>query len=242
VKNARPQAENAREGDSSPMSSPSPTSPSLPPSPSLRTAWICVNGILTNPGDAEGWTDRAVTWLNLHTAGKAEKFEYAAGALTRRLRQAWRAEAIARMASFYIRGGYDVVLIGHSNGADLIERVLPLLWPATVKSVHLFAPACDGHALAHALIEGAQLGTLHLYGSANDRALRVAHLSQKLFGWLGLGYGDLGLNVDEFAGRTPNAYAHRDDRQNHSSWFERGESFERTMRQIIANESATLHA
>mgnify|MGYP000872942036 CR=1 FL=1 len=35
----------------------------------------------------------------VRTAGKAEKFEYATGALTRRLRQQWRAEAIARMAS-----------------------------------------------------------------------------------------------------------------------------------------------
>lgn len=207
-----------------------------------RRAWICINGILTNPGDAEGWTDRAVTWLNLHTEGKAEKFEYATGALTRRLRQAWRAEAIARMCSFYIRGGYEVVLIGHSNGADLIERVLPLLWPATVHSAHLFAPACDGDKLRHALIEGAQLGTLHLYGSANDRALQLAALTQRFLGIVGLGYGDLGRRVEAFAGTTPRTVAHNDDSQGHGTWFTRGEPFERTMRAIVENDASTFTA
>jgi hypothetical protein len=204
--------------------------------------WICINGILTRPGDAEGWTDRAVTWLNLHTSGKAEKFEYAAGILTRRLNQCWRAEAIARMASFYIVEGYEVSLIAHSNGGDLVERVLGLLWPAKIVSAHLFAPACDGVALAHAVIEGEQLGALHLYGSANDGALKLARVSRRLVGWAGLGYGDLGLRVREFAQRTPNAFDHEDNRQSHSSWFARGESFERTMRQIVANDAAYFHA
>lgn len=203
---------------------------------SARVAFICVNGILTNPGDAEGWTDRAVTWLNLRTAGKAEKFEYATGALTRRLRQQWRAEAIARMASFYIAGGYQVVLIGHSNGCDLIGRVLSQLWPAKVRSAHLFAAATDAAAFSHALDEE-QLGGLFLYGSAHDQALRVAALSRRLFGWAGLGYGDLGRRpeIGGLLGRSA-VLSHRDDTQGHGTWFERGEPFERTMRLLLRHE------
>lgn len=210
---------------------------------SARIAWICVNGILTNPGDAEGWTDRAVTWLNLRTAGKAEKFEYAAGAITRRIRQQWRAEAIARMAAFYITGGFEVVFVAHSNGCDLVARVLAQLWPAKIRSAHLFAAATDGDALAHAINEQ-QLGTLHLYGSANDGAMKLAAVSRRAFGWLGLGYGDLGGRVEEFAAYhnggaalvPPAIFAHRDDSHSHGSWFARGESFERTMRAILAHE------
>jgi hypothetical protein len=200
-----------------------------------RIVFICINGILTNPGDADGWTDRAVTWLNLHTAGKAEKFEYACGALTRRLRQDWRAQAIARMARFYAEAGFQIVLIAHSNGADLVERVLGLLWPDEIRAAHLIAPACDGEQLAHSLDVG-QLGALHLYGSENDSALHAARISRAFFGWLGLGYGDLGLRVLPFAHEHPRAIAHDDHTQSHSSWFERGESFERTMRAIITHE------
>lgn len=202
--------------------------------PAAPTAYICINGILTNPGDAEGWTDRAVTWLNLHTPGKAEKFEYAAGPLTRRLRQDWRAQAIARMAGFYITAGYEVQLIAHSNGGDLTERVLDLLWPAQIQAAHLFAPACDGKRLAHALEVG-QLGHLALYGSPNDLALRGAAVSGRLLRWIGLGYGDLGRRVAAFAAEHPRTVAHEDPTKGHGTWFARGENFERTMRLIVGH-------
>jgi hypothetical protein len=34
--------------------------------------YILINGILNWPGESDGWTDRGVTWLNLHTEAKAE--------------------------------------------------------------------------------------------------------------------------------------------------------------------------
>lgn len=209
--------------------------------PAANVRFLCVNGILTNPGDADGWTDRAVTWLNVRTDGKAEKFEYAAGVLTRRFLQSWRAGGIAKMAGYYIAKGCEVVLIGHSNGCDLVARVLDILAPAKIRSVHLFAAATDGKSLSRALADR-QLGALHLYGSANDRALMLAAVSKALLGWAGLGYGDLGLHVRFFAamnnpiGGMPIVFPHQDDTQDHSSWFERGEPFERTMRAIVANE------
>jgi len=197
--------------------------------------WICINGILNRPGDSEGWTDRAVTWLHVRTADKAEKFEYAAGPLTRRLRQGWRAEAIAKMAGYYLRGGFRLSFIAHSNGAALVERVLPLLGGRDVASCHLFAPACVGDVLADA-VRSRQIGSLHLYGSANDRALKLARISSRLLGWAGLGYGDLGIRIKPFAAEVPRTFAHQDDEQGHGTWFARGATFERTMQRIQIND------
>lgn len=214
------------------------------------TVWVCINGILTLPEDSEGWTDRAVTWLQTRTAAKAEKWEYAAGALTRRLRQQARAEKIARMLGYYQRAGYECVLAGHSNGCDLIARVLALrgregCFGAPVRAVHLVAAAADWDDFARALARG-DVGRVHLYGSRSDRALRIAAVSEKLLGWAGLGYGSLGLEGEQralaenraalAAGRRPRVFDHSDDRMGHSTWFTRGENFERTMRAILAHE------
>lgn len=197
--------------------------------------WIAVNGILSWPGDSDGWTDRAVTWLHIHTDSRAEKWEYTAGVATRRIHQGDRADAIATMVRFYVGAGYEVSFIAHSNGADIVERVLELIAPIRIRTVHLVAAASDGERLKRAIADG-QVGWVHLYGSANDRALKLAATSTKLLGWLGLGYGSLGLNVDDAAAHMRRTTAHRDDSQGHSSWWRRGYDFERTMRLIRANE------
>jgi hypothetical protein len=194
--------------------------------------FICVNGILTAPGDSDGWTDRAVTWLHTRTAFRAEKFEYACGAITRRLRQQWRAEAIARMTDFYFRASYDVNFVGHSNGCDLIARVMALRPDAEFGSVHLFAAATDWSAL-----EGAQFRRAFLYVSANDRALQLAGLTRRLGGWAGLGYGTLGREVPAVASTDPRVAVARRDDFGHSTWFERGERFETTMQLLTLHEN-----
>lgn len=210
--------------------------------PARRRVWICINGILTRPGDAEEWTDRAVTWLHLHTGDQAEKFEYAAGPLTRRLRQSWRADAISRMAEYYLRAGYEVSFVAHSNGADLVERVLATLRHARFRSAHLFAPACVGEVLRDAVTQfsfsRAELGALHLYGSPHDRALALAGLSRRLLGWAGLGYGDLGCRLGPWR-ELPRVHVHEDPAQGHSSWFARGLPFETTMFRLLENDRSS---
>lgn len=201
--------------------------------------FICVNGVLTRPGDAEGWTDRAVTWLQTQFPSqpvKAEKFEYASGVITRRLRQAARAAAIAKMVGYYHRAGFRLVLVGHSNGCDLIARVLELV-AAPINSAHLFAAAAEGEDFARALKER-RLGVLHLYGSRHDKALKLAALSRALLGWAGLGYGSLGREATEFvqAHDDGRVFDHSDHDFGHSDWWERGDNFERTMRQLVVNE------
>lgn len=203
-----------------------------------KRVFILVNGILTNPGATDGWTDRGVTWLNLHTEGKAEKFEYACGALTRRLRQQQRAEAIARMCAFYQDDDYYITLIGHSNGCDLISRVLKLIRHTPDTNVHLFAPAADADVFERAADQWLQ--RVCLYVSANDQALKWGGYTRKLFGWAGLGYGSLGREVPASFEQNQRCAVTRRDDYGHSTWFERGENFESTMRLLLENESTLL--
>ena len=202
-----------------------------------RTAYIAINGILTNPGDAEGWTDRFVTWINtrLPDGVVAEKFEYFTHALTRRLKQRERADAIAKKIGYYRRAGYRVVLVSHSNGGDLTARVLNDAG-VEINSAHLFAPATDDELIAQAIREGA-IKRVHIYGSRNDGALKFARATRPLIGWAGLGYGSLGLRGRELAALFPDVVKdHSNDVFGHGTWFQRGQIFEDTMRLLAANE------
>jgi hypothetical protein len=202
-----------------------------------RRVVICVNGILTRPGAGDGWTDRSVTWLNTRTTVKAEKFEYACGAITRRWRQKRRAYAIARMVGYYYRAGFAITLVGHSNGCDLIARVIANCERIHFASVHLFAAAADWAPFSLALHAG-RVSRVFLYVSANDRALQLAGVSRTLFGWAGLGYGNLGREVPAAAEATAGCTVIRQDEYGHSTWFERGDRFESTMRLLVANEQS----
>lgn len=206
-----------------------------------RTAYIAINGILTNPGDAEGWTDRFVTWINtrLPDGVVAEKFEYFTHALTRMLKQRERADAIAKKVGYYRRAGYRVVLVSHSNGGDLTARVLNDAG-VEIDSAHLFAPATDDELIAQAIREGA-VKRVHIYGSKNDIALKFAKATCPLIGWLGFGYGSLGLRGHELATQFPAVVKdHSNDAYGHSTWFQRGAIFEETMKLIAANERDDL--
>jgi pimeloyl-ACP methyl ester carboxylesterase len=200
-----------------------------------RTCYIAINGIRTNPGDAEGWTDRFVTWINtrLPDGVVAEKYEYYTSALLRRMRQRQRADEIAKKVGYYRRAGYRMVLVGHSNGADLIARVLEACG-AEIDAAHLISPAADDEAFADA-IRDKLLRRLHIYGSPNDGALKFATLTRPLIGWLGLGYGSLGLRGAQFAALFPDiVHDHTDPSCGHSTWLQKGSRFEALMQAIAS--------
>lgn len=202
-----------------------------------RTCYIAINGIRTRPGDAEGWTDRFVTWINtrLPDGVVAEKFEYYCSALLRRFRQRKRADEIAKKVGYYRRAGYRIVLVGHSNGCDLIARVLEACG-AEVDAAHLISPAADEEDFADAIREGL-IRRIHIYGSRNDVALRFARGTRPLLRWLGLGYGSLGLRGREFAMLFPEVVKdHSDDACGHSTWLQRGEKFEKLMQALKHND------
>ena len=183
--------------------------------------YLFINGILTLSNGRDAWPDRAVTWVESHYGQLAEKFEYFTDALTRRLFQRARVSECARLLAQY--GGQDLILVGHSNGADIVCRLLAAYPEIEIKQIHLLAAAAEAdferNGLNHALLTG-RLGTVHLYGSRNDTALKLAQMTEWLR-FLGLGYGALGRtgprNVDDrVTHRVKETW--RDD-FDHGTWF-----------------------
>jgi hypothetical protein len=210
------------------------------------TVFICINGIKTRPGRDDGWTDRAVTELMTQGLGRklpiyAEKYEYFTLASTRRFRQQARAAAIAAIVHAWCWRGAHIVLVAHSNGGDLAERVIELCPYVPFKSVHLFAPAADGEILSRALANG-QVGHAYLHGQTNDPALKLGRISRRLLGWAKLGYGDLGLRVKAFAEANFRCTADESDAADHGIWLEPGSPFRCTINQMIEREFPPVQA
>lgn len=222
----------------------------MPQNPSACV--ILVNGILTAPGSAHAWTDRGVTILNTRYPWiRAEKLEYLAGPLTRRIQQRERVENLCEMISAYTRAGYPVHLVGHSNGADIICRALgdiSRFWKPSVvhnvHSVHLIAAATERDGDKNNLtwymdIQGNR-PSVHLYRGGRDRALRFARLTGHLLRPFGLGYGTLGLEgpsnmpADWYGTRLIDHYQ---DDYGHGTWFHPA-VLERTLT-TIANSIAS---
>lgn len=158
---------------------------------------VFINGILTAPGDSEGWTDRAVTWTHLHSSYRAEKLEYFTGALTRRLFQQRRAEKFARMLERYAAAGFTFSLVGHSNGCDLALRVAHILSGARrIRHLHLVAAAAEADfdkSDLNGLLRDGTVERVQIYASSADKALGFARLTSAPLRLIGLGYGSLGL-------------------------------------------------
>jgi len=153
-----------------------------------------INGILTLPGAAQGWTDRAVTLAHLHLGLHAEKLENFTGVLTRMLYQDQRAEFVARIIDKYLERGWTVCLRGHSNGCDIIRRAL-FRTMAPVEAVQLIAPAVDPDFERNGFNQllRNKVRRLIVCGGPNDRALKLARVAHPVLNLLGNAYGTLGL-------------------------------------------------
>lgn len=158
-----------------------------------RTVYLFVNGIATWPGDYTNWNKRAVTFTHTETEHRAEAFEYFCTPLTRPFREDQRAKHFARSISDYAGKGWNIVCVGHSNGAAVIlDGLKKLGWPR-IEALHLVCGACEAdfnkNGLNAALGAG-WIGRVCVYVAKQDVALRLAHsIPGKL-----LGYGTLGLH------------------------------------------------
>lgn len=197
-----------------------------------RRIYIYVNGILNFPGQSQNWTGRAVTWTHLNTEAKAwaEKVEYWAGPITRVFKNAARAKKLRRTIAFYAGDGWDIVLVGHSNGCDVILDALPAAgWPR-IEHIHFVCAAAEGNFQKNGLnraLHAGDVGGVTVYLAGQDAPLRLAHT---LFG-KALGYGALGatgpLDVAPEIQRL--VRVHRWPDFGHSDCFE-DDVFDRTMR------------
>lgn len=197
------------------------------------TYYVFINGILSTPGDVSAWTDRAEAWVETHCMrSHATRLEYATDAIFRRMHQSARVddlEAIVKRLA-----GQRIVLVGHSNGCDIIERFIKRK-NYVIDEIHLIAAASEADFEKNGMNNALKLGFIkrvHVYWSKKDGALKKAKLSSTLLSWIGLGYGYLGLvgpkKVDPLVqSRVDNTERSFD----HSEWFSEAR-FNETMRSV----------
>ncbi|WP_050028924.1 alpha/beta hydrolase [Verrucomicrobium sp. BvORR034] len=203
-----------------------------------RRVVVMVNGIMTVPGNSRNWTGRGVTWTHLWSPAVsqhgcqlvAERLEYFSGPLlSRALGQKDRAQKLQRMLEFYYKQDWEVTLVGHSNGCDVILDTLAAMgWPR-VRDLHLVSAACESDFAKNGLnAAGDRIGSIHVYVADADWALWLAG------SWVGklLGYGTLGRQGPVGHNRVVNVI-HRPF--GHSEWF--SDSYlDETMSRIIGAE------
>ena len=211
-----------------------------------RTVIIAINGIRT-ANDPDAWPRHFDQWVdtNMDDGIVAERFEYTCSASLRFWGQRKRVDQLLLEINRYKndeRFDTDIVLVGHSNGCDIVQRILNL--GIHVREIHLFSPAAHAEDFARA-IESHTFKRMFIYGSSHDEWLTVARDSRLiakavsfvigLFRFPPIGYGWLGLEGAEFASKYPgivkdcsiNSYLH-------GTWFD-DNKFEGTMRLFQAN-------
>ena len=211
-----------------------------------RNVFIAINGIRTKQ-DFTAWTRQFDRWVDSNFDGDfvAERMEYTCSAIFRFWGQGRRTVELIEIINSYKndeRFDTDIVLVGHSNGCDLIQRVLNI--GIHVKEVHCFSPAAFDADFARA-IRKKSFKRMFIYGSPVDKALRLARDGQFLtralsfllapLGVPHLGYGYLGLNGACFAAKYPGIVTDCSQPDfDHSTWFEDGH-FDGTMTAFKAN-------
>lgn len=194
-----------------------------------RNVYVFVPGVLSYPGSARNWTDRAVTWIHRRaTCEVAEKFEYMALPATRNLLAARRATELAALIDRYPIEDFSLVLAGHSFGCELIRLALQQS-KRPANFVHLFAPAIPAEPRRHrlkSLIVSGKIGFLNLYISGKDKVLTGHFLG---------GIAPEAIRA-QFADERHTAV--RDRPFGHGAWFAQAE-FENSLRAVAglaANE------
>lgn len=167
-------------------------------------------------------------------------YEYRSLALTRFIGQPERVKKAAHIIRTH--PGFTWSVLAHSNGCAIALRVLDECPDIRLDALHLVAAAAPAHCGVNGLNSiasrrysngGGQVNDVHLYVSRRDRALWFGGLSRKLFGWCGLGYGDLGRSGPCNVGDDLDRILHvtQRDELDHCDWL-RGENFPLLMRNL----------
>lgn len=203
-----------------------------PVPPGASRHFLFVNGIEAESNDLDAWQFRAADAINrAPTPDKASTYHYEVAWWSKWFLQRRHVPRLAAKVRDLGMWGRDVVLVGHSNGAELICAAFRACPELVAAAVHLIGAACnrsfEKNGLNAALLSGA-IGRVYVHFNPGDRVLRVANYS--------FTYGDLGRHgpqdVDERVRRRVIPIERLG--VGHSRYFEPGPAFERTMLDITA--------
>lgn len=204
---------------------------------SSNVVLIFIPGILSNPEDVFGWTDKGCRDGQRH-GFLVDKYEYLALPILRPFKQDARSDRVGKLVDAW--NGSKIVIVAHSNGCELTSRFLKK-FNHYIHQIHFIAGAndsnCDRNGINDALLED-RVGDVFIYSSINDEALRKG--AKRWTSWLqfiGLNYGWLGLygpaNIDpRVLGRI---HIINDNSQVHRSWL--GDNYEKTMGMVLSYAS-----
>jgi alpha-beta hydrolase superfamily lysophospholipase len=154
--------------------------------------YLVINGILIWPSGLN-WTDDLCMKIETETEDdKAYAYRYFSEPLTTYLRQEARANECVSILKRYW-GKCDLVLVTHSNGADIACRILDR-FDGPISHVHMFAPACladmNANGLNNAMLSG-RLQNLTVYRSTKDSTLKSLYWMSKqpAIGWVPAMFG-----------------------------------------------------
>lgn len=194
--------------------------------------YFLINGILTNPASRSDWNYRGVAWIEQNTSFQALQFQYFTTALFHNWTQADRVHQCMEMLKGFKSS--DIYLVGHSNGCDVISRILKYS-DLRVREAHLFAGAveedCDKNGLNDALANN-RLDQAYCYCSRNDSALLAAKRTNWFTKIVGANFGLLGLNGPKDSDFTQRLQTIWRNDLDHCAWWSI-KNFEGSMRYIV---------
>ena len=190
-----------------------------------KRIYLFVNGIKTFPGLSKNWNRRAVTWTHINTEHKAESLEYLMTAFRSAAGAKYRASKLVRKLEFYNESGFEIHIVAHSNGSNVVLNALRE-FSAPVAAIHFIAPACEEDCQTNGLndlIRKGFLRKLHVYIGGEDIPCKLASTLGRLVGFGGMGvHGAKWLTDPVHSEYEYKLHAIRN--MNHGSWFE-GDTF-----------------
>lgn len=186
----------------------------------MDRAFIFINGI-QNRADSSGcWTERAEVYC-AEKGLQSARYPYTTTFATRWIMQPYRVRQFAKLCNDWAER-FKLVLVGHSNGCDIILQSLAKIESSGIE-LHLISAAAEPDCWRNGLNESCATGKVArvtIYIGQQDEVLsRLAPVSRFLCGWLGLGFKNLG-HVGPLNSTCANLTVHTEPEFGHSTWFE----------------------
>jgi len=159
--------------------------------------YILLPGIHTKPSDNNNWAPAMASAIGItYDTAKAEEFRYYSS-LFHKNGMKERVGFVIDLCHRWWSAGYEVVIVGHSDGCEIVRQVL-IEGPSIFKAAHLIAGAVEADFKENGLlkvIEDNKVETIFCYVSKGDKVIdKWARASIRFLSWLKITFGTLGFD------------------------------------------------